>query len=540
MHEFGHFVFAKLFGIGVKVFSLGFGRRVFGVVHNGTDYRVSLLPIGGYVLMEGADPFQDGGDPDADPSSPTSFLNKPVWQRLLVVSAGPVFNLMLPVVVFAALYVGGEPQVSTVVGQVRTDTPAAQAGLEVGDTITEVAGRPVAFWDDLYQALGSVEPGGTAEVVVQRAGGPVGLSLPIAADLERVDGKVIPDDLGFTYTWQDTSIGVDDPTSPAGRAGLRSFDFVKEVAGQPVTSFQEMLAAIDAAGGPVELTFERVVDGEVVPETVTLTPAPGWTAPTAARVDPNANAWGLYPGSLFIHHVVEDSAAEAAGLQVGDRVLTMDGRLLGSWGELVIAVSDAQQGEGETAVADPVDLELVRNGRIVKKSLTPRVVRDTDILGRYRYRAMIGIGSGGGTVAPFMQPRHYSVPDALKQGAKETWGLSVLVVEQVGKIITGKAAPSKTLGGPIQIFRDAGRAAEEGIFSWARMMGMLSISLGIINFLPVPVLDGGQFLFYLVEGIRGRPLSLVVRERAQQVGVLFLVGLMFMVLIFDVNRWLSG
>ncbi len=97
-----------------------------------------------------------------------------------------------------------------------------------------------------------------------------------------------------------------------------------------------------------------------------------------------------------------------------------------------------------------------------------------------------------------------------------------------------------TRGGPSQIVRDAGAAAREGIFTWARMMGLLSISLGIINFLPVPVLDGGQFLFYAVEGIRGRPLSLAIRERAQQIGVLFLVALMFSVLIFDVNRWLNG
>ena len=115
-----------------------------------------------------------------------------------------------------------------------------------------------------------------------------------------------------------------------------------------------------------------------------------------------------------------------------------------------------------------------------------------------------------------------------------------LTLGQVGKLVTGKAAPSKTLGGPVQIFRDAGRAAEEGIFTWARLMALLSISLGIINFLPVPVLDGGQFLFFALEGIRGRPVPLRFRERAQQVGVLALVALMLTVLVFDLNRWIAG
>ena len=96
------------------------------------------------------------------------------------------------------------------------------------------------------------------------------------------------------------------------------------------------------------------------------------------------------------------------------------------------------------------------------------------------------------------------------------------------------------MGGPIQIFRDAGQAAEEGLFAWARRLGLLSVSLGIVNFLPVPVLDGGQILFYLVEAVRGRPLSVAIRERAQQIGVLVLVALMFMVFIFDINRLISG
>ena len=102
--------------------------------------------------------------------------------------------------------------------------------------------------------------------------------------------------------------------------------------------------------------------------------------------------------------------------------------------------------------------------------------------------------------------------------------------------MTGAAAVQKSLGGPVEMVRQASSAAEQGIFVWARLMGMLSISLGIINLLPVPVLDGGQFLFYAVEGLRGRPLSLAVREKAQQIGVLFLVLLMMSVLFFDIRR----
>ena len=144
IHESGHFIFAKIFGVGVKVFSLGFGRRLFGVEWGGTDYRVSLIPAGGYVMMEGADPFQDGGDGDSDPDSPTSFMNKPVWQRLIIVAAGPAFNLLLPVVVFTALFMVGEPGAAPVLGQVDLYSSAQEAGLQVGDRVTHINGEEIA------------------------------------------------------------------------------------------------------------------------------------------------------------------------------------------------------------------------------------------------------------------------------------------------------------------------------------------------------------------------------------------------------------
>ena len=119
VHESGHFLFAKAFGVGVKVFSLGFGRRIWGFERGGTDYRVCLLPIGGYVLMEGADPFADDEQVQEEQQSKTSLLSAPIYQRLLIVAAGPLFNLALPVVVLAALFMAGEPRSASVVGTVE-------------------------------------------------------------------------------------------------------------------------------------------------------------------------------------------------------------------------------------------------------------------------------------------------------------------------------------------------------------------------------------------------------------------------------------
>jgi regulator of sigma E protease len=135
-----------------------------------------------------------------------------------------------------------------------------------------------------------------------------------------------------------------------------------------------------------------------------------------------------------------------------------------------------------------------------------------------------------------MNRKYFGAKESLSMATRDTKLLVGLTIGQIGKLLSGQAAPSKSLGGPVQIFRDAGAAAKAGAHTWWRMMAVLSISLAIVNFLPVPVLDGGQFLFFLVEGIRGRPVSLRFRERAQQIGVLLLVSLMLMVLVFDIGR----
>ena len=181
-----------------------------------------------------------------------------------------------------------------------------------------------------------------------------------------------------------------------------------------------------------------------------------------------------------------------------------------------------------------------RAGVVSAIHVTPEVVKDTDELGRYRWRPLLGIASAGNAVAAPMIARPYAFPDALGRATDEVVLVSSFIVEQLGKLTTGEAAPQESLGGPVEIFRQTRAAAERGIFDWARQLGLFSISLGIINLLPIPVLDGGQIVMYLAEWVRGRPLPLVLRERAQQAGVIFLVLLMLFVLVFDIHRAAVG
>jgi len=287
-----------------------------------------------------------------------------------------------------------------------------------------------------------------------------------------------------------------------------------------------------------EATVEWMSGSEL--RTAVIFSAPAELSDNTALDRPLANPWGLYPATLFVDSVQEELAAEAAGIQRGDRLVAIDEVALRTWDDVTSTIAGKQVDSGEGSSAVAVSVTVARNGAERSLELLPRVVRDTDMLGRYYYRAMIGVGRGGDLVGSERSHRYYGFSSSVGMAFEETKLLVGLTLSQIGKLLTREVAPSKSIGGPIQIFRDAGAAAEAGPFHWFRMMALLSISLAIVNFLPVPVLDGGQFLFFLVEAIRGRPVSLRFRERAQHVGVLALVALMLMVFVFDINRALGG
>jgi regulator of sigma E protease len=540
IHEFGHFIVAKACGVHVKVFSIGFGRPLFGIDYRGTEYRLSMLPFGGYVQMSGADPFGIGSEDDDDLEDPSqAFLRKPVWQRLLVVSAGPAFNLALPLVLFTVLLMAGEPQSAPVLGTIERGGIAAGLGLQPGDTVTRIDGVNTLTWNTLAKEVHDWESG-LHSITVQRAG--ASRTYDIDFDTDANIG------MGFSYLRPSNEAGVDDLSSPAGVSGIRTGDFIETIDGKPVTHWVELETALEAATDSVAVGLK---DGR----TFTMVRSSTWI-PHDTDSDVSASEWGLAPTTIFVGSVGEkldkDSTdilagcrpattkptapAYEAGLRAGDRFLSLDGVMVRGWSDVIGGVRSTMDGDGESATARPINVEIVREGEVLDLELTPTVIRDTNVLGRYYYRPVLGVMRMGDLVDGPQVRVYYTFPKAVDRAWTETTRLSGYVIEQIGKLLTGAAAVQKSLGGPVEMVRQASNAAEQGIFVWARLMGMLSISLGIINLLPVPVLDGGQFVFYAVEGLRGRPLSLKVRERAQQIGVLLLVLLMMSVLFFDLRR----
>jgi regulator of sigma E protease len=549
IHELGHFIVAKLCGVHVRIFSLGFGRRIVGFEMGGTDYRISLLPFGGYVMMAGADPFGYGDEDDDLLDDPeTSFMRRPVWQRLLVMMAGPGFNLALPIVVFTALFMAGEPQPSAVIGDVTLDAPAGEAGMLPGDRIVSVAGQEVTTWSAMSEQISLLELG-EQELVVEREG----TQLPLSIVLTEETGSR----LGISHQRIDSIVGVDDSDSPAGAAGLQTGDRIISVGEEPVGDWIALTAALRGVqtASTVNVSYTRA--GE--PFSAALAQS-DWTPQDNGTLDLNTERWGLAAGTLFVGEVGETaqnsgdelfagcspgpapppSPALRSGIEPGDRFFRLDGEPVESWSDVLGAVRGTMVGAGDEATAQPIQVELIRDGDLLSLEITPKVIRDTDMAGRYYYRPILGTSRGGGYVDGPTTRQYYPFSLAISRATEETIFISGLIIEQLGKLITNEAAVEKSLGGPVEIMVQASQAAEKGLFTWARLMAMLSISLGIINLVPVPVLDGGQILFFLVEAIRGRPVSHVIRERAQQIGVLFIVMLMLMVLVFDIRRLFVG
>lgn len=531
VHEAGHFVAAKVFGIGVPVFSIGMGPRLFGFTRGGTDYRISALPVGGYVQLAGADPYGEQ-DTSQHVDEDEDFMRRPVWQRLIVMAAGPLVNLALPFVLFTVLLLLGRPDWASRVGTVLPGTPSEVAGLQPGDLVVAVDGEPTEIWHDVQDRLAArIGTPGEVRLDVERAGGRRQMVLPASALSRDLEGELDAITLGMQPFYLSTRVGVESSRSPAGRAGMRTGDRILSVDGEDLETWDKLLVAL-AAGPRHDLVVTRPASEEGgEPEEHTLVvdlDSGAYEAPHGYASTP----WGIAPITLFASGVEEGAPASRAGVQAGDRFLEVDGRPVLTFHHFIDLVARTNQGEEGPR---PLDLTVVRDGALVTMEMTPEV---RVVSGEAYSRPIIGVSSFGAMgVAVDQVRKYYSLPAAIPRAFSESAEVVRGTASVLGNIFTGRSDPRENVGGPVAIFVAAGTVAEQGFFQYAAVIGMISVSLGLINLLPVPVFDGGQIVFYLVEWVRGRPLSLELRERFQMVGVVAIVILMLLVTVNDLQRW---
>jgi regulator of sigma E protease len=406
IHEAGHFLVAKLFRVRVLVFSFGFGKRLFGFQRGDTDYRVSLIPLGGYVRMAGDIP-----DDDQTPA-PDEFLGRPKWQRFLILFAGPAANILVAVAFLTWLNMAGTEVLKEdrpLLGAVLEGQPAEEAGLMMGDLIQEANGQKIETWDDLRLAI-SLHPD-------------TPVHLRFVRDGQEMTTTVVP-------ARRQTEYGI------AGIAGVQKF-----------------------------------LDTEV-------------------------------------GHVREGSPAARAGIRPGDRIVEANGVVVAQLAELEVVFEETR--------ARPITVKVEREGQIEKIVLPPAEADDL-------YR---------GVFPPTVLRKLPLVP-AFRDSLEQNWKM----VKYAGIVVTRMfkmQGSVKEFSGPISIARISGEMLRTGWKAVVFLMAGISLQLGVLNLLPIPVLDGGHIAILLVEGVARRDLSIRVKERIQQLGFAVLAALMLVVLYNDV------
>jgi regulator of sigma E protease len=535
VHELGHFLVAKLFDVKVLRFSLGFGPPIgFGrwrlTFHRGeTEYVAAWLPLGGYVKMVGENPdvedLVQGEEPPLAPGEEhRAFNNKPVWQRLLILFAGPAMNLLLPVVVFATVLGIGMPRPDPVVGTIEPASPAERAGLEVGDRIVAISGQPVTWWGDFDDAIRE-RAGASLPLRIERNGEPLDLELPVAsrAGLDLYGSEAQVGFVGVDHSRLAAVIGVPDAQAPVMDTELQPGDLVTRVDGEPVagwTEFAERYAA--AAGESVVLGVERLAAGDGASRSLEV------SVPTLGSTD----ALGIVAATVLVDEVSPDSAAARAGLERGDLIVAVDGEPVGSFASF----SERVRASGGRAL----EIVYARAGERREVRIGPERKEVDTGLGIPEERWLIGITAQAAAVPGAMgvdRERNplVSVPRAIGMTAD----LTRTFLGGFSRLVTGEVS-RKQLAGPIGIAQIAHSAFERGWQAYLSTLVLISINLAILNLLPIPLLDGGQALLIAVEGIKRSPLSLRTRELVQQVGLTFLVLLMGLAFWNDLSRHWQG
>ncbi len=532
VHELGHFLVAKYYGVRVEVFSLGFGKKIFQYKKGDTVYCISIIPLGGYVKMYGDDPRADV--PDSDKA--VSFLHKPLWPRTAVVLAGPLMNFFFAIFIFAVVAVLGDHNVEPIVGDIEETSAAAKAGLLPGDKIVSVNNKKVKSWKQFTDALED-RSGQTVTLGVVRNGKtPDGRDLKIDVVPELVENtellsakSKIGSLPGITNVSRSSAIGLTSDKSAAATAGLKSHDIVTKVNDIPVNNWREFKAAVDEvkATGTLKVDVDRYTIGAENKETLTF------TVPVSNR-DMRANdtlyVLGIESAELYLSRIIPGTPAEKAGLKPDDKIISINGKTFARWMDILTTIRSYKPGDTSLKVS------VLRNGKPAEFEIIPEITKQQGPQGQQEQRFTVGIAP---TLSLDVTPnvilvKADNIGEALAAGWTQTIWWTKATFTVFVKIFEQKISP-RNIGGIISIQQAAKKTFDYGISVFIKMMGILSVNLFVMNLLPIPVLDGGHLFFYLIEFVKGTPLSIRKMEIATQVGLFLLLGLMVFAIFNDIS-----
>jgi regulator of sigma E protease len=531
-HEFGHFIVAKLSGVKVECFSIGFGSPIFSVWRGETEYRVAWIPLGGYVRLLGQDPTA-GPPPPEDEGR--ALMDKPPFIRILIFLAGPVMNLVLPFAIIApyvALADRYQQVAGNEVGAVNESMPAYVAGMREGDRIVEIDGEPIhAFWQIKKHVDGYDSAAGALHIQVDRptASAPIPLRITpqVVERTHPILGYTSRSHLiGYQPAFLNCEVAVFEPGGAAD-AGLRTFDRVISIDGAPVTRYVDLIDRLGAvaAGDTVTVRVARADDAIDprfpsirVREEVDLT----FRGATGGRA-----ALGLHHAGACVTSVAKDGPAQGL-LERGDCLVAVDGQGQ-SVGGFLLRSLDNRPGEAKA-------IRLVRDGRHREISLTQRRHTFNDAMAGEVPYWQRGFSLPSRTlVTPSMVVNRNRLAHGWFEAVTQVPHELEVTLRSIGGLLSGQVSPTQ-LSGPLTIFHLAGSQAEAGLGQFLRLMVLLSLSIGLFNLLPIPLLDGGHILVAGVEMVTRRPLPPRIQAGMQYVGLVLILALILFALGNDAVR----
>jgi regulator of sigma E protease len=524
VHELGHFLVAKYYGVRVETFSLGFGKKIFKYKKGDTEYCLSVVPFGGYVKMFGDEPNTE--IPESEKRF--AFNHKPVGQRIAVVLAGPLMNFFFAIVLFMTISMVGEETVQPVVGDVPKASQAYASGFRTGDRILKVDGKDIISWDDVQSSVESHKDT-TLNFDISRAGNNMQLQAKTQSTLNKnilSSEEFVGDIDGLSFTSSASTIALTGQNTAAYKAGLRLGDRIVAVDGKETEKYEDVIKAIDQS-------TQKNISLKIQPEDEKKAAYPVELSKTQSDAAALLKSFGIESSDLYIAKVADNTPAQKAGFLQGDKIVSIDGKPITSWQEIVATVQGFHEG------AAPLKVSIVREGDTKTVDVAPALTTQQSPTGKDKQVYALGIVTAMQIATPATFLMKTSNPiTAVYHGVTKAlyWtkatGLSFL------RLIQNRVSP-KSIGGPIMIGQLASRTFQIGLSPFLKIMAIISINLFILNLFPIPILDGGHLVFYIIEVIQGAPLSVRKMEIAQRVGFFILISLMILALFNDVTRSLQ-
>ncbi len=542
VHESGHFAFAKIFGVKVITFSIGFGPKIVRIRGKETEYCIGILPFGGFVKM-----LEESkrSEPLLPEEKHRTFESKALWKRIVIVLAGPAMNVLFPLVLYTSVFLEDREFLPPTIGVVLPSKPA-DGKLKAGDKVLSVDGVGITTFPELQRIAGR-SAGKPLKLVVDRDGKTLDVTVTPADEPQVRELDIVEHvgQIGVVAKFPAAVIGVQRTDSPAYRAGLRTFDRITAVNGRKIDRFVDLTSALAAnRGEQVVLTYLRPVEVQRAlgglcdiavfdPGLATLTPLPRPLEGTPPPDDTDGHAAdvfaraGLESADMYVAFVPEGSSEWKAGLRAGDRLTTLDGQSQRMWKAME---DDIVAGASRTR-----ELRWTRLGEPMGGRFQIRKEQWDDEIGQRYERYVFRTDHWMPNAPDAYVPNPNLITYAVRRGFEETGSVVKFIGVGFLRILQGRVSLS-SVSGPITMYDIAGQAGAKGTtyFVWA--MALISVNLGLINLLPIPVLDGGHLFFFFVEAVRRRPLSLRVREIASLIGMGFLVLLMLVAFKNDVER----